>query len=235
MPRKKEVPLQTLASLKRQRRSRRSLQLVVLLFVVFGVLLLAVIFFMKPEVKRSQIVAQRERRPISSIDTREESTIPGTTGEMGMDEKPVEGGTPEEEKPIVSKPPEPLMKVPSRELERVATKGVKELRKAEKISQILVDKGERVIQVTLIGNGKIGDYKSFKLENPPRLVIDIGNVEKEYPKSLIQVDHPLLKRIRLGRHPKKTRFVFDFAYPEVPHFQIQRAENRLIVSFGHME
>jgi len=235
MPRKKEVPPQTLASLKRQRRSRRSLQLVVLLFVVFGVLLLAVIFFMKPEVKRSQIVAQRERRPISSIDTREESTIPWTTGEMGMDEKPVEGGTPEEEKPIVSKPPEPLMKVPSRELERVATKGVKELRKAEKISQILVDKGERVIQVTLIGDGKIGDYKSFKLENPPRLVIDIGNVEKEYPKSLIQVEYPLLKRIRLGRHPKKTRFVFDFAYPEVPHFQIQRAENRLIVSFGHME
>lgn len=235
MPGKKEVPPQTLASLKTQRRSRRSRKLVVFLFVVSGVLLLAIIFFMRPEAKRPQIVAQRERRPIPSIDTREEPTIPGIAGEMGMEEGPVKGGTPEEEKPIVSKPPEPLMRVPSRELKRAATKGVKELRKAEKISQILVDKGERVIRVTLIGDGRIGDYKSFKLENPPRLVIDIGNVEKEYPKSLIQVDHLLLKRIRLGRHPKKTRFVFDFAYPEVAHFQIQRAENRLIVSFGDME
>ena len=104
--------------------------------------------------------------------------------------------------------------------------------KAEKITQILVDKGEKVIHITLIADGKIGNYNSFKLENPPRLVIDIWNVEKGYPKNLIQVDHPLLKRVRLGKHPKKTRFVFDWAQPQIPQFKIQRAENRMVVSFG---
>jgi type IV pilus assembly protein PilQ len=107
--------------------------------------------------------------------------------------------------------------------------------KAEKITQILVDKGEKAVHITLIADGKIGDYNSFKLEKPPRLVIDVWNVEKEYPKSLIQVDHPLLKRVRLGKHPKKTRFVFDSARPQVPQFQINRAENRLVVSFGLTE
>jgi type IV pilus assembly protein PilQ len=106
---------------------------------------------------------------------------------------------------------------------------------AEKITQVLVDKGEKAVHVTLIADGTIGDYNSFKLGKPPRLVIDIWNVKKGYPKNLIQVDHPLLKRVRLGKHPKKTRFVFDSAPPHVPRFQIQRAENRLVVSFGQVE
>jgi len=106
---------------------------------------------------------------------------------------------------------------------------------AEKINQILVDKRGKAVHVTLIADGKIGDYNSFKLEKPSRLVIDVWNVKKAYPKNLIQVDHPLLKRVRLGKHPKKTRFVFDSAPPQVPPFKIQRAENQLIVSFGPTE
>ncbi|MFQ6078739.1 MAG: AMIN domain-containing protein, partial [Thermodesulfobacteriota bacterium] len=107
--------------------------------------------------------------------------------------------------------------------------------KAKKITKVLVDKGEKVVHVTLIGDGKIGDYVSFKLGKPPRLVIDVWNVEKEYPKNLIKVNHPLLKRVRLGKHPKKTRFVFDSPPPQVPPFKILRVENRLVVSFGLME
>jgi type IV pilus assembly protein PilQ len=104
--------------------------------------------------------------------------------------------------------------------------------KAEKISQVQVDKGKKAVHVTLIADGRIGDYNSFTLEKPPRLVIDIWNVKKGYPKNLVPVDHALLKRVRMGQHPKKTRFVFDSARPSVPQFQIERAENRLVVSFG---
>jgi type IV pilus assembly protein PilQ len=107
--------------------------------------------------------------------------------------------------------------------------------KAEKITQVLVDKGEKAVHVTLVADGAVGDYKSFKLEKPARLVIDIWNVKKGYPKNLVQVDHPLLKRVRLGAHPKKTRFVFDAARPQVPQFQINRTEAGLVISFGHIE
>jgi len=107
--------------------------------------------------------------------------------------------------------------------------------RTNKITQILVKKGEKGVHVTLISDGRIGDYKSFELEEPPRLVIDISNVKKAYPKNLIQVDHPLLKRVRLGEYPKKTRFVFDVARPQMPQFQINGAEGNLLVSFVRTE
>jgi type IV pilus assembly protein PilQ len=107
--------------------------------------------------------------------------------------------------------------------------------KAEKITHVTVDKGKKAVHVTLVADGKLGDYNSFKLENPPRLVIDVWNVKKEYPKDAVQVDHLLLKRVRVGTHPKKTRFVFDSARPQVPQFQINRVENRLVVTFGEAE
>ena len=106
---------------------------------------------------------------------------------------------------------------------------------AEKITQITVDKGKKGVNVTLVADGRIGDYNSFTLEKPPRLVIDVWNVKKEYPKNSIQVDHPLLKRVRMGRHPKKTRFVLDSARPKLPQFQIDKVENRLVVSLGQIE
>ncbi len=119
--------------------------------------------------------------------------------------------------------------------EKIPPEAVEIKAKAKNINQILVDKERKAVHITLIADGKIGDYNSFKLEKPSRLVIDVWNVKKAYPKNLIQVDHPLLKRVRMGKHPKKTRFVFDSAPPQVPPFKIHRAENRLIVSFGPTE
>jgi type IV pilus assembly protein PilQ len=133
-------------------------------------------------------------------------------------------GVPEEEKEMVEVAEE-----------KIPPEALKIEERAEKITQILVDKGDKVVHVTLIADGKIGNYNSFKLGDPPRLVIDIWNVEKGYPKNFIRVDHPLLKRVRLGRHPKKTRFVFDSARPQIPKFKIEKADNRLVVSFGLTE
>ena len=236
MPREKDILPQTPASVEKQRRSGRSLKLVVLLCVVFGVFLFAIIFFMKPEAERPQIVGQRVRRPIPSIEREQKPAAPQIAGEMEVEEKPVEGGTPGEEELIVSKPPEASIPIPKRELdEKTVLIGRRELPEAQEITQVLVDKSEGGIQVTLMADGKIGDYKSFILKKPPRLVIDVWNVKKEYPKNFIQVDHPLLSRVRVGKHPKKTRFVFDSARPRVPQFEINRAENRLVVSFGQTE
>ena len=215
--------------------SKRSLFLIGLFCIVFGSLMLTAVVIVKPWIKTSQIVPERIRRSITSIEREEEPTTPGVVGKIGIEEKPSEGSIPEEEKPIVPKSPEPSMMIPEKELdEKVIIRGGTELPKAKKITQILVDKGEKVIHVTLLADRKIGDYNCFKLEKPPRLVIDIWNVQKEYPKRLIQVDHPLLKRVRLEKHPKKTRFVFESARPQVPLFRVRRVGNRLVVSFGQV-
>jgi len=94
-----------LTSLKSQRRSRRPLLLVGLLCVVFASLILIVVLFTKPEVKRPQFVEERVRLPMKSIEKEGEPRIPGVVEEEGMAGKPLEGGILEEEKPIVSESP----------------------------------------------------------------------------------------------------------------------------------
>ena len=102
---------QVLASLKRQRRSRRSLILVALLCFGLAILVLAVFFVLKPEVRKPQIVANRMKRPIPSVEGEEEQTIPRAFGNKGREEKPSEVGIPEGGKPSVPKPPEaPLVR-----------------------------------------------------------------------------------------------------------------------------
>jgi cell division protein FtsN len=97
---------QAFASVRRQKWSKRSLILVLLLCVVFGVLLLVlvVISFMKPEEKRPQIVDKRIKPSIETIEREKESTISGIVGRKETEEKPVGEALPEGEKSIVTKP-----------------------------------------------------------------------------------------------------------------------------------
>ena len=95
---------QAFASMRRQKWSKRSLILVLLLCVVFGVLLLVVISFMKPEKKRPQIVDKRIKLSIETIEREKESTISGLVGRKETEEKPVGEALPEGEKSIVARP-----------------------------------------------------------------------------------------------------------------------------------
>lgn len=95
---------QAFASMTRPKWSKRSLILVLLLCVVFGVLLLVVISFMKPEEKRPQIVDKRIKPSIETIEREKESTISGIVGRKETEEKPVGEALPEGEKSIVAKP-----------------------------------------------------------------------------------------------------------------------------------
>jgi len=97
---------QTLASLKRQRRSRRSFILVTLLCFGLGIVVVAAFFFMKPEVRKPQIVAKQMKRPIPPNEREEEPKILGVVEKKEAEEKPLEGGIPEGEELIVPKPPE---------------------------------------------------------------------------------------------------------------------------------
>ncbi|MFX0203659.1 MAG: YybH family protein [Candidatus Hodarchaeota archaeon] len=113
--------------------SMRPLLLVGLFCVVIGSSVLMVILFMKPEVKRPDLVGERIRVPIMSIESGGEATIPGVVGNKGVEEKPLEGGMSEEEKPMVSKPPEPSMMISRRGLDErvVVIDGIK-IREDEK-------------------------------------------------------------------------------------------------------
>ncbi|NIO80665.1 MAG: hypothetical protein GTN68_08920, partial [Candidatus Aminicenantes bacterium] len=69
---------------------KQPLLLVGLLCIVFGSLslILMLVLFTKPEVKRPQLAGVRIRLPIPSIEKKEEPPIPGLVGEKGMVERP---------------------------------------------------------------------------------------------------------------------------------------------------
>lgn len=125
-----------LAPLGSEKRSKRVLLLVGLFCVVFGFLMLTVVLFMKPEVKRPQLVGKRIRLPITSIEKKEQPPIPGAVEEERMEEKPLEGRKLKEEKPIVSEPSEPSIMVEEREVgnKKVFILGEEEAPKEEEVS-----------------------------------------------------------------------------------------------------
>jgi hypothetical protein len=126
IPKEEDPSPPILASLKRQRRSKRSLMLVALLCLGMGIVVLAVFFFMKPEVRKPRIVAKRMKRPIPPV----ERTTEPVAGKKEGEEKPSEGTMPEGEKPSG---PEPSTIIPERGADKkVIILGGKELLKEEK-------------------------------------------------------------------------------------------------------
>ncbi|MFX0201468.1 MAG: hypothetical protein ACFFCW_35575 [Candidatus Hodarchaeota archaeon] len=94
--------------------SRRSLLLVGLSCIVFGVAGLTVISFTKPWIKRPQIVGVGTKRSLETIQREGETTVPGVVEKGKMEESPLEGDTPGEERATVSKSLEPSMVIPKR-------------------------------------------------------------------------------------------------------------------------
>lgn len=128
MPMEADPSPQAMASLRRQKRSKRSLMFIALLCIGLGIVVLAVFFFMRPEIRKPQIVARRMKRPIPAVGGEEKRTVPGVVGE----EKVPEGGIPEKEKPAVSAPSEPSMIIRERGADKkVIILGGKELPKEE--------------------------------------------------------------------------------------------------------
>lgn len=169
-----DPPPQTDYSLKRQRRSRRSLIFVVLICFGLGILVLLAYHVMKPEVKKPKIVARRMKRPIPSIERKEGPAIPGAVGKEGREEKPLEGGIPEvEERPSTPKLPETPLVSREREAEKKVViiggaeppKGEKEgkVTRAEEEGPDMKRKGETKPQFAKAEESKIRAIPEGKL------------------------------------------------------------------------
>jgi type IV pilus assembly protein PilQ len=106
------------------------------------------------------------------------------------------------------------------------------LQKAKQIVNLSFDKKKDSITFNLVGDGKIGNYNAFKLDSPPRLVLDIWEMDTRFPKDPIKIQDQLIKKVRIGRHPDKLRFVFESLTPQLPPYQVTRSGDKLMISFG---
>ena len=88
------------------------------------------------------------------------------------------------------------------------------------------------VKVELKTDGIIPDFNSFRLNNPPRLVLDFPGMSNASPRKNIAVDSPLLKDVRIGQHTDKMRVVFTFPGEEVLQHRITRESQNLGVFIG---
>jgi type IV pilus assembly protein PilQ len=108
------------------------------------------------------------------------------------------------------------------------------LNKAKEVANVSFEEKSDYITFNIIGDGRIENYNSFKLDSPARLVLDVWGVESRYPKKTINMKNPFVKAVRIGQHPDKLRLVFDSSKPELPSYQINRMDDKLIVSLGNV-
>jgi len=64
------------------------------------------------------------------------------------------------------------------------------------------------------------------------LVLDIWGVDTR--KNSFKVKNPLIKGVRIGHYPDKLRFVFDSQKPQLPPYQVNRIDDKLMVSLGNI-
>ncbi len=108
----------------------------------------------------------------------------------------------------------------------------KNLPAAKTIKDIVLSTRADAVQVEIKGDGFFVNYSIIRLSDPPRLVLDFPGMVNALSQSSIAVGHAVLKEIRIGKHPQKTRIVFEFSGEKIPLNQIHKNENTLILLFG---
>ncbi len=106
--------------------------------------------------------------------------------------------------------------------------------KAKEIIDVFMEEKTDHVAFNILADGRVENFNLFKLEGPPRLVLDIWEVETQYSKKSIRVSNPFVKEVRIGRHQGKLRLVFDALMPQLPAYQINQADDRLILSLGNV-
>jgi len=106
------------------------------------------------------------------------------------------------------------------------------LTKAKKVTNVLFEEKKDFIIFNVLADGKIENFNAFKLDSPPRLVLDIWGVDTR--KSSFKVKNPLIKGVRVGHYPDKLRLVFDSQKPQLPPYQVNRIDDKLIISLGNI-
>jgi type IV pilus assembly protein PilQ len=106
------------------------------------------------------------------------------------------------------------------------------LNKAKNVINVLSEEKKDFIIFNVLADGKIENFNAFKLDSPPRLVLDIWGVNTR--KNSFKVKNPLIKGVRIGRYPDKLRLVFDSQKPQLPPYQVNRIDDKLMVSLGNI-
>ena len=97
---------------------------------------------------------------------------------------------------------------------------------ASLVKDVVVSSGRAVLET----NGKVAKYRYFSLPNPPRLVVDLYQIQPTFKKRLFDGADGI-KRVRVSSSQVKTRFVFDAAGDSLPEYAVNEQPSSLVVTW----
>lgn len=89
--------------------------------------------------------------------------------------------------------------------------------------------GPDTMPLALLCDGPVDQHITFWLSSPRRLVIDVPNRKSGFKRTQYEVDHPLAKRLRVGNHPGKVRFVLETSEDVAPEVYTTARGNSLAI------
>jgi len=84
--------------------------------------------------------------------------------------------------------------------------------------------------ITLAVIGGVSEFKSFKLSNPERFVVDLFSVKSSATSNVIPVSALGISSARLGVYPDKLRIVFDASNGKIPDVIATKSLNGLTIA-----
>jgi type IV pilus secretin (or competence protein) PilQ len=106
-------------------------------------------------------------------------------------------------------------------------------KKAEKVFDVIIDDTNKdYTRVDVIADGIIESFNSFNLRKPTRLVIDFSKLTLLASVKERVSAGPLIKKVRLGKHPDYLRLVFESSLSELPAFEVVPTAQGATIFFG---
>jgi type IV pilus secretin PilQ/predicted competence protein len=76
------------------------------------------------------------------------------------------------------------------------------------------------------------EFEVSRLDNPPRLVVDVLTAANQTPQSFVTADSELVERVRIGAHPEKSRFVLDLVEGELIEHRVEGVQPTMETGMG---
>ena len=100
------------------------------------------------------------------------------------------------------------------------------------IKEVIVTKTPHYTNIEALVEGKIGNYNSFKLNDPFRIVVDVWGITQGGAAPEIAADTPQVKSVRLSQQDNKVRILVETPDDKPLPFLVNTESDRLVVSVG---
>jgi len=86
--------------------------------------------------------------------------------------------------------------------------------------------------IVLSIDGGVGEFKTFRLNNPERFVVDLIDTQLSLPSRIIPLNSDGVASARIGLYPDKVRVVLDSVNGSFPEASAEKSSTGLIVSLN---